>query len=252
MAKRPPPCTFYARGECRKGAACIFEHIEIEVKSVAVSSTFVSCVHYQSGFCRAGDACQFAHDTCDGATSDSAVRKTCGFFLKGSCTKGAGCTFRHPEEEESAALGILSRFGWPGHKINPGEIRRHISRLVFPSRNTPQADERHPSPRDRICTFYQQGRCTKGASCKFLHEKLPEDVPSTAPVTAADHGKGEKKTDPAELERLLLDMQESDRVRLPRDLCATILLRADAVLFQYVFIKLELSPQVLYTHYLTC
>jgi len=68
--------------------------------------------------------------------------KICSFYLKGTCTKGEDCSFRHEREEISQQAPP-----WAG--------------IGTPKSATPE------------CTFYMKGRCTKGNECKFRHARTP-------------------------------------------------------------------------------
>ena len=47
----------------------------------------------------------------------------------------------------------------------------HVSSLVAPN---PRSFTGSAAP--QVCSFFQQGRCTKGTSCPFLHVKVPKDL----------------------------------------------------------------------------
>jgi len=55
--KRSQPCAFFARGRCRRGAACAFAHARPPTTKAAPRCTF-----FAEGRCARGAACRFAHD----------------------------------------------------------------------------------------------------------------------------------------------------------------------------------------------
>eukprot|EP01052_Picozoa_sp_SAG31_P025539 SAG31_NODE_2243_length_6102_cov_5.923205_1_plen_157_part_00 len=62
----PPPCVFYARGQCRNGQSCRFSH---QLGAAAAASSpepapapRPPCRFFASGACRAGNSCRFSHE----------------------------------------------------------------------------------------------------------------------------------------------------------------------------------------------
>ena len=54
--KKRQPCAFFARGHCRRGAACAFAH------ACPPSKTTKACTFFAEGRCARGADCRFAHD----------------------------------------------------------------------------------------------------------------------------------------------------------------------------------------------
>lgn len=85
------PCSFFARGACKRGDACPFSH-----------STSGSIQEKPTG----------DNNTPKGVSPkptdapDSRSQIPCHFYLKGSCLKGAACPFSHPSQDKNGPDAI--------------------------------------------------------------------------------------------------------------------------------------------------
>lgn len=63
--RQPPPCRFFARGRCKYGDACRFQHVGSQTLGSSAANGTGSddrvCRFYQQGRCRFGDSCRFRH-----------------------------------------------------------------------------------------------------------------------------------------------------------------------------------------------
>lgn len=80
-----------------------------------------------------------------------ATANVCSFFLKGRCTRGTACPFRHPQSSQGSVASAGS--GSAGNGSGP------------PTQHTVAASASTP-----ICTFFQRGLCTRGGACPYRHE----------------------------------------------------------------------------------
>lgn len=59
--QRTQLCAFWARGSCKRGAACAFAHGEEQLRESPNLSKTKICKNFQRGDCELGDGCTFAH-----------------------------------------------------------------------------------------------------------------------------------------------------------------------------------------------
>ena len=109
--------------------------------------------------------------------SDPVKTKVCTYFQQGRCTKGEACTFLHEElqeacEMESLLLQYFAHYTFFSFeiqyvKVEPlCKVQHSLFLQLFFREVTPV--------KTKVCTYFQQGRCTKGEACTFLHEELQE------------------------------------------------------------------------------
>ena len=116
-----------------------------------------------------------------GRPSAPAVEGKTGFIPKGYCVawnKGGcskdNCTYKH-------------------------EVPKPRDRSRKPSNNRGRSNERSGSPKPKgkgkkVCKFWKQGRCDRGADCKFLHEgSVGKPRQATPARSASSDGKTKKK-----------------------------------------------------------
>ena len=118
-----------------------------------------------------------------GRPSAPAVEGKTGFIPKGYCVawnKGGcskdNCTYKH-------------------------EVPKPRDRSRKPSKTRGRSNERSSSPRPKgkgkkICKFWKQGRCDRGADCKFLHEGSVGKPRQATPARSASSENKNKKRNP--------------------------------------------------------
>ena len=118
-----------------------------------------------------------------GRPSAPAVEGKTGFIPKGYCVawnKGGcskdNCTYKH-------------------------EVPKPRDRSRKPSKTRGRSNERSGSPRPKgkgkkICKFWKQGRCDRGADCKFLHEGSVGKPRQATPARSASSENKNKKRNP--------------------------------------------------------
>eukprot|EP00442_Polarella_glacialis_P011327 CAMPEP_0115152880 /NCGR_PEP_ID=MMETSP0227-20121206/66404_1 /TAXON_ID=89957 /ORGANISM="Polarella glacialis, Strain CCMP 1383" /LENGTH=263 /DNA_ID=CAMNT_0002563533 /DNA_START=62 /DNA_END=853 /DNA_ORIENTATION=- len=106
--------------------------------------------------------------------------RMCNFFLQGSCTKGAACTFAH-NPREMQGLGGAQQWSPPVQQAQSWRAP------VTQSWGAPAAAPAGGGFKTRLCNYFLQGLCTKGAGCSFAHG------PHELSGGAAAMGKGQAK-----------------------------------------------------------
>jgi hypothetical protein len=77
-----------------------------------------ACRFFAKGYCRDGNSCSFQHGdpktdgnptVVEGKKSEEVVKPACSFFAKGYCREGKGCSFQHgdPEAQEKDTLTLV-------------------------------------------------------------------------------------------------------------------------------------------------
>ncbi|KAJ6621345.1 hypothetical protein B0H10DRAFT_1648007, partial [Mycena sp. CBHHK59/15] len=98
------------------------------------------CKFFVRGMCSKGYQCRFRHDQIYPESLESQVTpltmKPCKYFVEGACTMGDSCLFSHD-------IVVQSQGRW--------QTRRDYPRTAS------------------ACRYFAQGNCRKGGSCTFLH-----------------------------------------------------------------------------------
>ena len=129
-----PVCYAFQKGECTRGDACRFSHVEGGGGGGGGGygggggGGAPPCYAFQKGECTRGDSCRFSHDP--NASTPQRSSAPCFAFQKGECTRGDACRFSH--DPDAAAGGGFKASG--------------------------------------VCYAFQKGECTRGDSCRFNHE----------------------------------------------------------------------------------
>jgi hypothetical protein len=121
----------------------------------------------------------------------------CSFFLQGQCGRGDTCLYRH---NAAARSNPVCRYWKTGTCRNIACVYKHPKpsfEQESPVPVSPTQLSPSPSPqlkKDKVCQFYLQGNCTKGASCSFVHPG-EEGEQKVAAVTEDKSGDVDKKAD---------------------------------------------------------
>jgi cleavage and polyadenylation specificity factor subunit 4 len=106
----------------------------------------------------------------------------CKFFLKGSCSKGANCQFRHTRIHSERSIVCKHWLRALCKKGNSCEFlhRYDLSRMPecfffskFGECSNPECMYLHVNPEDKIkeCPWYARGFCKHGTACRHKHVK---------------------------------------------------------------------------------
>lgn len=105
----------------------------------------------------------------------------CKYFLKGNCTKGTNCQFRHSKSERSIVckhwLRALCKKGDAGceflHKYDLSRMPECYFFSKFAECNNPECMYLHVNPEDKVkeCPWYARGFCKHGPNCRHKHVK---------------------------------------------------------------------------------
>jgi len=155
-------CKFWTEtGFCAKADACDFSH---DGKPGSKPNIRVCRFYAERGFCAKGDYCDFSHDV----TNNILNNKVCRFWLRGDCIKGMGCDFKHESGKRQ-----LERFDEPWSEREPwGGPDQMPSRFDKrdPMGSMSIQSENDSRRRDgAICKSFENGRCSYGRSCAFVH-----------------------------------------------------------------------------------
>ncbi|GMF48527.1 unnamed protein product [Phytophthora fragariaefolia] len=200
-------CHKFQQGECTRGDACKFAHVmqgqdaeELvqpaerpvhgiaapgeslgaahaepaapKVEQTQATSDAPVCINFQKGKCKRGSACKFQHLLGNGNEEEAAVEENvdaevpeeevpeeeetraeegapvCQNFQKGKCKRGSACRFRHV----AAPAG--------GYKDPEEESWKAPVRVALPVAAVAEV---------AVCRNFQNGKCMRGASCRFAH-----------------------------------------------------------------------------------
>lgn len=129
-------CKFWLKGHCRR-TPCDFAHGEEEKKAAC---RLLPCQFFASGSCRLGPDCLYRHDLEADSSGDEEKDVGSGCEVKSASTTAS----EGPDGTETASL---------------------------PSATESYKKDRHLGKFDKtkLCMFWQDGRCQRGAMCKYAH-----------------------------------------------------------------------------------
>ncbi|KDO25988.1 hypothetical protein SPRG_08641 [Saprolegnia parasitica CBS 223.65] len=199
-------CHKFQQGLCDRGDACKFAHIEandpmtggipvIKTASKAgprcinnVPDDAPVCMGFQRGNCTRGNKCNFRHIVGESAAAETPETPAaapaptfvvvnnapedapiCMSYRRGKCKRGDLCKFRHidgdlPDENDDDTAAA--------------PVAVPVPAVVAPVAEEAPQDVDDDTP---ICKSYQQGKCKRGAQCKYRHVGAPP-TPVRAPV----------------------------------------------------------------------
>jgi hypothetical protein len=99
--------------------------------------------------------------------------KICSFYLKGTCTRGSSCPFSHEKGGGKGSSGNLKGSSGKGSIGNKSLYNKSLD-----------------TRKDTMCSFFLQGKCTKGSSCPFSHGD--GQTSGGGKGTGTQKGKGQK------------------------------------------------------------
>jgi len=122
-------CLSFAKGQCKRGERCIFQHENISESATLVSRDPLAqsdkkpqpvkplqkpCFKFQKGACQRGEECKYRHDSNvqdrKGKTAgsmDNRKLKPCLKMKQGKCKFGDSCRYSHAMEDEGQSQPIL-------------------------------------------------------------------------------------------------------------------------------------------------
>ncbi|KDO24236.1 hypothetical protein SPRG_09872 [Saprolegnia parasitica CBS 223.65] len=115
------------------------------------------CWAFQKGLCEKGDACKYPHEVKDGEYGSCFE-----FAQQGKCKRGDACKFLHGPKEKEA-----DKFASDDEDEKDDAPEKQVVKT--------EVDPTKP----RVCFAFQNGKCHRGKSCMFLHERLPTEVATT-------------------------------------------------------------------------
>ncbi|PIK62183.1 hypothetical protein BSL78_00906 [Apostichopus japonicus] len=161
------------------GLSTSSDPLSLDTKNVSVNSkkSPKTCFQFKKkGVCHFGNNCRFQHDstTLTKVANSAEVgnqnrtdknRKNCFLFSKsGNCRFGEKCKFLH-------LVG-------PKDTNNDESLEVVTESVDQPSVDKPGEESRDPPKgikKPRICRFFKQGSCKKGAACSFRHPERKHD-----------------------------------------------------------------------------
>eukprot|EP01105_Mastigella_eilhardi_P012111 TRINITY_DN2787_c0_g1_i2.p1 TRINITY_DN2787_c0_g1~~TRINITY_DN2787_c0_g1_i2.p1 ORF type:complete len:1112 (-),score=192.03 TRINITY_DN2787_c0_g1_i2:25-2958(-) len=112
------------------------------------------------------------------SAASNAHKPDCMFFIRGYCSKGDKCIFRHNEKAKNGSLDVCPYWERSGKCDDPGCVHLHPKQTGPLSPKTPpQTPPSHgvgqslaiPWVRRPDCMFFIRGSCSKGDRCAFRH-----------------------------------------------------------------------------------
>lgn len=194
-------CRFYGNGSCTRGDACNFAHrpSDLQIRP-DLQKTHLCMAFQRCGRCRDGPACRYAHgeqelrrrtnevetpvEKCPGAPrrvpapsqtefhmlisspKEAAIQQ----FLKDNNSWGEECL----GTDEAFSRQSTAAPSFEGSDGNSESGSRSMS-PELPSQNDSKL-EAAPMPqktfhKTKLCKFYAQGKCFKGAACGYAHQQ---------------------------------------------------------------------------------
>jgi len=98
-------------------------------------------------------------------------RGVCFDFLRGSCTLGDQCKFRHESPSLTASpspLSLSNASNTPIFEQGPKS---------FPQQTSKRQEAKEPK---ELCRNFAKGKCLRGDKCKYLHQHPPANAPSNS------------------------------------------------------------------------
>ncbi|CAK9037695.1 unnamed protein product [Durusdinium trenchii] len=126
--------------------------------------------------------------------------KICGYYVEGSCPKGADCTFahgahelhlggqRHDRHEDSQGeREVPNGKGRKGERFKDPETKKGDAAKVS-DQSKAQTEGKDAEKRMKPCVYFAKGSCNKGAECNYQHEE-----PKGESKGKGDRSKGKSK-----------------------------------------------------------
>ena len=109
----------------------------------------------------------------------------CKYWIKGGCTKGESCMYKHDPSKKNSKSGSSEK-GKASAKAAPateksnkqgGKGNQKPRERSKDGRSSNKGDKRTPDDAKRAnpCYEFANGKCTRGANCSFEHRKLSND-----------------------------------------------------------------------------
>lgn len=130
-------CKFWLKGQCRR-ARCDFAHGEEEKKAAC---KLLPCQFFATGYCRLGPDCLYRHDLEADVSGDEEKDVGSGCEVKSASTTAS----EPPDSTETASLPSATESNY--------KKDRHLGKF----------------DKTKLCMFWQDSRCQRGAMCKYAH-----------------------------------------------------------------------------------
>lgn len=134
--------------------------VEDSPQETVVRKTSV-CTFWKKGKCQRGRFCTFAHGHAELHEQVSLPITACQFYRAGFCRLGSSCRNLHEAASDEAAdcLALIQDLSGDGQR----------SPMLSPVLSAASAPGDSVLGGRRVCVFWKQSRCKRGASCDFSH-----------------------------------------------------------------------------------
>lgn len=169
-------CTFFAKGKCRKGAACSFAHESQELKPAPNLLKTRPCFAFlRHGHCRDEGSCQYAHSSDELRASSStpqvqwpSAQETLDTLEDDGTAWSRQTTGEDLELEEEFDRQVSDMSCWSESFADPCKtklVENEVEAIIEACR-VPDATFK----KTRMCKFFLLGKCVRGSKCNFAHD----------------------------------------------------------------------------------